>query len=127
MGGLAANFSGKFLQSTRGPVERLGSNFFGENFAKCHGATGGGNLLGTLGIPGARWRARQQTFQENFAKCPRVSGESWQCLAAIFSVEISLTTLVPVERLGSRLFSENSAKYPGPGEARQQTFRGNIC
>ena len=40
LGGLSSELLGEVLQSTLGPVGRLGSKLFGGNFAKYPGATG---------------------------------------------------------------------------------------
>ena len=89
--GLAAKCSGECSLSTLAPVGGFGSEICGEHF----GPVGG---LGSEFVGGI------------FAK---YCGGNERGLAAIFSVEFSLSTLGPVGGLGSNIFGEIVAKYFG--------------
>ena len=131
LGGLSSEILGEVLQSTLGPVGRLGSKLFRGKFCK---------------VP---WGQREALAASYWGEILLSAlGPVGVLLTANFSGEILLSTLGPVGGLGSELFGRNFAKYPGasgrafdserfggnfatyPGASRrawQRTFRGKFC
>ena len=107
IGGLGGELlGGKLCQVPRGQLEVLAANFSGKQFDKSRGALGAGLAANVSGVDfakqseanGGTW---QRISQEKNAKCPRASGRAEQQTVL---GEMLLSILTSLGGLGSDFF-----------------------